>query len=649
MLLLPLLLACTAPPPDILLVTLDTTRADAVGVYAAPAGSMRSATPNIDALALNGRVYEEAATVTPLTLPAHASILTGLLPPRHGLRRNGVERLPDATDTLAERLLAHGYTTGAFVSAAVLDPAFGLGQGFTTYDASFAAPTGPLVPSREGGAVTDAFARWMLGVSREAPFFAWVHYYDPHLPNTAHGNGFEDPYLSEVAYMDERVGQALAAARAMDRGRPLVVLVVGDHGEARGDHGEATHGWFVYRSTTRVPFVLVAPGIPRARVAGVVSVVDVTPTLLALAGAPIPEGLDGRDLTADPPPDRVVYGETFTPRQGFGFSELRYAQDAQHRYILAPRPELYDWRADPAELTDLGGAHPAAARLREVVLAVVDAGEAAGSPAAAELAAQLAALGYADGAAMVPTGTPFEALPDPKDDPGAVIVVDALITRARTILPADGVPVLEAALARYPGSGALRASLSRGYELLGRLDDAVVVLAPTDAASDPAIQVRRASLRLAQGRLDDAEALLREGGASPEAVAVESELLRRRGRPTEAVAAARRGLASNPSSPVLLLVAGAALTDLGAFTDAVPLLRRSLTAEPANVDVRLLLGLALAETGDLEGARSLLLAQRARFGASAPVDAALATVEAALGAGGPDAASGHGPSPSPPG
>lgn len=625
-----LLLACAAPsagPPDILLVTLDTTRADALGVY----GASPSPTPNLDALATEGRVYEEAATVTPLTLPAHASILTGLLPPRHGLRRNGAERLSDTMDTLAERLAAGGYTTGAFVSAAVLDAAFGLDQGFATYDGTFAAATGPLVPSREGGAVTDSFARWLLGVGREAPLFAWVHYYDPHLPNAARGNGFADPYQSEIAYMDERLGQALAAARAMDRGRPLVVLVVGDHGEAHGEHGEATHGWFVYRSTTRVPFVLVAPGVPRGRSDGVVSVADVTPTLLALAGLPVPAGLDGHDLTVADTPERVVYGETFTPRQGFGFSELRYGQDARHRYILAPRPELYDWRADPAETTNLGEAHPAAGRLRDAVAAVAAGEGVAGDPADVDLAAELAALGYTDGAAMVPMGTSFAALPDPKDDPGAVLVVDALITRARTVPPGDGVPVLEAGLARYPGSGALRASLSRGYELLGRHDEAVAVLAPADVAPDPAIQLRRATLRLAQGRLDDAEALLRESGGGVEALVVEAELRRRQGRPAEALDVARRGLARTPSSPALLLVAGAALTDLGALAEAVPLLEASLAGDADNADVRLLLGLARAETGDLAGAREALLDQRARFGGSVAVDEALGKVEAGLG------------------
>ncbi|MFN7146503.1 MAG: sulfatase, partial [Myxococcota bacterium] len=397
------LLGCAAPPPDILLVTLDTTRADALGVY----GAAPSPTPRLDALAAEGRVFAEAQTVTPLTLPAHASILTGLLPPRHGLRRNGAERLPDEVRTVAERLAEGGYATGAFVSSVILDRSFGLDQGFATYAGQFAPSDGPTVPQHPGSVATDAYARWLLGQRDDAPFFAWVHYYDPHLPNEARGNGFADPYLSEVAAMDAYVGDLLAVTRAMGRSRGLAVVVVGDHGEGRGDHGEATHGWFVYRSTTRVPLVVAGPGVASGTVETPVSVVDVAATVLGFAGLPT-EGLDGRDLRGEVP-ERVVYGETYTPRQALGFAELRFAQDARWRYILGPRPERYDWRADPDEARDLGGAGPEAAALRAAIEAMP--GGAVVAPAGADLSEQLAALGYTDGSALIGAEVPFDALP----------------------------------------------------------------------------------------------------------------------------------------------------------------------------------------------------------------------------------------------
>jgi arylsulfatase A-like enzyme len=628
-----LLAGCSSRSPDILLVTLDTTRADALGVY----GASPSPTPVLDGLAATAVVFEEAETVTPLTLPAHTSILTGLRPTRHGVRRNGVERLDTKVETLAERLHGAGYHTAAFVSAAILDRAFGLDQGFDTYEGTFATAEtpGPVVPSHDADVATDAFARWLLHERDDAPLFAWVHYYDAHLPNVVHGNGFADPYQSELAFVDERVGRLLDALRAVARDRPLVVAIVGDHGEGRGDHGEETHGWFVYRPTTHVPLLLVAPGQAPRRVDGPVSVVDVAPTLLALAGVPVPADLDGRDLFAPTTTPEIVYGETFTPRDTLGFAELRFAQDARHRYILGPRPELYDWRADPGETVDLGAADPAAEPLRRFLAAVGEGRTGAGVAAAGDLGAQLAALGYTDAPSPVPANVSYRDLPDPKDEPGALATVDFAIHRARTVPPAEGVPVLEAALARYPRAGALRATLSRGYELLGRLDEAVAVVAPEGPVTDPSLLLRRASLRLAQERLPEAEALVAEaeahGGSTDEVCLVRAEIRRRQGRPADALAAAQQGLAGAPDSSPLLLVAGTALTDLGRFGDAVPLLERSLAADHGGADVRFVLALALAETGDLGRARTLLAEQRDRFGATGAVDIALAKVDAAGG------------------
>lgn len=283
------------PAPDVLLITLDTTRADALGAY----GASPSPTPRLDALAAEAVRFAEAQSVTPLTLPAHASIHTGLYPDRHGVRSNDGFRLGEAHDTLAERFTAAGYTTAGFVAAAVLDDAFGLAQGFAHYgDAREASSSPREVAARPGQAVADELATWLVRAG-EAPVFAWAHFYDPHLPldpPEPHASAWEDAYLAEVAAMDAAVGQVLDAFALLRGERPRIVLVVGDHGEGRGDHGEPTHGLFVYRSTMHVPMLLAAPGLPPGEVEAPVSQVDIAPTLLALAALPAAEGVDGVDL-----------------------------------------------------------------------------------------------------------------------------------------------------------------------------------------------------------------------------------------------------------------------------------------------------------------------------------------------------------------
>jgi arylsulfatase A-like enzyme/tetratricopeptide (TPR) repeat protein len=616
------LAACASPDPDILLVTLDTTRADALGVY----GQAPSPSPNLDTFATDARVFEEALTVTPLTLPAHATILTGQPPGAHGLRRNGVERLPDSVATAAEHLRAAGWQTGAFVSAVVLARGFGLERGFDTYEGEFAAVDGPAVPSRPAEDATDACVRWLLSLDVEAPFFAWVHYYDPHLPNTRSHPTFQDPYLAEIAHMDERFGQLLAAVAAARR-RPLAVVVLADHGEGRGAHGEETHGWFVYRTTMRVPLLLRGPGVEPGRVDLPVSALDVAPTLLAFAG--IDAALPGRDLRGSFPP-AVVTGETFTPRDALGFADLHFAQDEQHRFILAPRPELYDWRADPGETRDLGPVHPAASTLASALSQPLPSAPPTSAAATdeARVAALLAALGYTDAPGAVPAGTASGDLPDPKDDPGALATVEAALRAAHTVSPAAGIAPLEAALARYPRAAALRASLSRAYELVGRLDDAYAVVAPPDLADDPAVRGRRARIRLAQGRWDDALALA-EGTA--EAPFVRAEIARLHGDPEAAVAIAREALRADPSSGPLALVAGAALLD-GGFPDAaLPWLARARERMPSEPSPPIHLARAMLARDDLAGARATLLTQRAQFGEAAATGVLLGKIEAARG------------------
>ena len=276
-------------PPDDLLITLDTVRADALGVY----GASPSPTPTIDALGARGVVVDEAMTVAPLTLPAHASILTGTYPTRTGIRDNMSFRLGDEAVTLAERLADIGYDTGAFVSAAVLDRAFGLGQGFHRYGDDVHAAGLLGIPRRPAGEGVTAAVSWIASLPAEKPTFTWLHLYDAHLPLTPPADALArfpgDGYTASIAYADAQVGLLLDRYRA--HGRDPIVVIVADHGEGRGDHGEQTHGWFVYRSTMRVPLVMHGPGVPEGvRWAGTASVVDIVPTVLDLLGQAPPGG-----------------------------------------------------------------------------------------------------------------------------------------------------------------------------------------------------------------------------------------------------------------------------------------------------------------------------------------------------------------------
>lgn len=387
------------PPPSLLLVTLDTTRADALGCY----GAGDDATPHLDALAARGVRYERAFSPSPLTLPAHASLLTGRLPPEHGVLDNGTHRLETALPTLASVLAARGYATGAVVASRVLDRRFGLATGFAHYDDTMAAEqVGQYgYPERDAAAVTTAAVEWLRSVDDAAPWFLWVHYYDPHAPYAPPGGG---GYAGEVAFVDRQLGRLLAGLPAQPA-TPLVA-VVGDHGEALGEHGEEGHGIFLYRTTLQVPLLLAGPGVPAGTaVTETVGAERLAATLLRLLGADDLPGphLPGLPALGDDPPPRPVYSETWMPASAYGWAPLQALTDGAWRLIVAPRPELYDLAADPAEEQNLlAGERTAAARRRARALrdalrdleTRLERREAPPAAADAELAAELRSLGY---------------------------------------------------------------------------------------------------------------------------------------------------------------------------------------------------------------------------------------------------------------
>jgi arylsulfatase A-like enzyme len=414
-----------AVPHGVVLITLDTTRADYLGVY----GSTYAATPNLNHLASRAVVFEQAMTVAPLTLPAHSSLFTGLLPPRHGVRDNA-GALTGRHDTLAELLRRRGFQTAAFVSSAILHADRGLAAGFETYDdrrATSRARTGGL--HRPANETVDAALTW-LRKRDDRPFFLWVHLYDPHAPydppeplRTAYR---DNPYAGEIAFVDAELGRLTAFLEAGGRFDRTAIVVTADHGESLHEHGEAGHGIFLYQSVVRVPLIVRAPGLAARRIAAVARLVDVMPTILELAGADRPAAsLDGVSLidamrgAADL--DLDAYAETQYPLE-FGWSPLRSLQNGRFKLIAAPRPELYDLERDPSERRNLFGTRPDLGRAMAQRLVAMERA-ATGDPGVAEsatppeIAERLAALGYvAPGAKPAPTAQ--APLPDPKDHIG---------------------------------------------------------------------------------------------------------------------------------------------------------------------------------------------------------------------------------------
>jgi arylsulfatase A-like enzyme/Flp pilus assembly protein TadD len=345
--------------PNVLLITVDTLRADHVGAY----GGSGAETRALDRLAAEGVLFETSIAPTPLTLPSHCSILTGMNPPRHAVRNNGIFRLDELHETLAERFREAGYDTGAVVGAIVLDARFGLNQGFDFYDFTMsgrrASETG--YPERTAEEVTDVALRW-LG-ARERPFFLWLHYYDPHAayepPAPFEQRFVGRPYDGEIAYVDEQIDRVFRTLRTSGEWDRTLVIATSDDGESLGEHGELTHAYTLYDVALKVPLMVRGPGVPAARrVREVVSTIDVAPTILAGAGlAPLADA-DGRDLSPlwkgeSGFEKRPAYAETLATQLDHGWAPLFALRSDRHLYVRAPRVELYDVREDPRQLANL--------------------------------------------------------------------------------------------------------------------------------------------------------------------------------------------------------------------------------------------------------------------------------------------------------
>ncbi|MCG8591672.1 MAG: sulfatase-like hydrolase/transferase, partial [Proteobacteria bacterium] len=424
-----------------LLVTIDTLRADHVGAY----GAERAHTPTLDALAEAGVRFEHAVSPAPITLPSHATLLTGLDPYEHGVHHNGIFALGPEFPVLAEVFGASGHATAAFVGAVVLSREYGLARGFDHYDDDThqqRVSRGSLsFAERSAEAVTDAAVAWLENAPER--WFVWVHYYDPHAdyaPPPGFAAAFPGrPYAGEIAFVDAQLGRLLASIEARWPGDDTLVAVTSDHGEALGEHGESTHSIFVYEGTQRVPLLLAGPGVPAGRVvAPVVRLKDVAPTLLELAGqAPLPDA-SGRSLEAlwseGEAEPRLAYMESYGPLYDWGWSPLRGLRREMQKYVSAPRPELYDLAADPGESSNLAPAQPEAVERWERRLTALD-GDGPAVVASRQLSPaereRLESLGYVQ---RVSEPAPDAALADPKDRidlANRVLAADALLADGR--------------------------------------------------------------------------------------------------------------------------------------------------------------------------------------------------------------------------
>jgi arylsulfatase A-like enzyme len=466
-------------------VTLDTTRADRIGCY----GYGSASTPTLDALARDGVLFEQCITPAPITLPSHATILTGLQPYSHGARSNGTHHLPAEVATLAERLSAEGFATGAVISAFVLDSRFGLDQGFDAYDDDLSHGKGDTASGFRETRADDTLRRARAWLERRGGerWFLWVHLFDPHsdyaAPEPWGARFANSPYDGELAYVDAELGRFLTWLEERKQREETLVVVTSDHGESLGEHGERTHDTFLYDATTRVPLILAHGRLDRGRrVDQVVGSVDIAPTVLELLGFEGAGRSDGRSLARLTRPDgapleaREAYSESMFPYYSYGWARLTALRNEAWRYVRAPRPELYDLKADPGERSEVSGARPdVAADLHARLDALLPAREADARPltgpgADPDVRAALADLGYVLGGDEAPE--PVERA-DPKD-------------RVREIA---------------------RAQKAEGLRLAGRLDEAAALYRLAVAENPAAVPLRDALASILIEQDDEAEAL----------------------------------------------------------------------------------------------------------------------------------------------
>ena len=501
---------------NVLLVTIDTLRADALGSYGGPA-----ATPNLDRLAAGGARFDFAHAHAVVTLPSHASILTGLYPFEHGIHDNAGYRLPEDSLTLAAMLRAEGFATGAFVGAFPLDSQFGLDNGFDVYDDRFGYAEGPsdfTIAERPAEEVVETARTWIE--SQAGRWFAWVHLFDPHAvyspPPPFDTRYAASPYHGEVAYTDHALGPLLDTARG--EGRPTLVVVTADHGEALGEHGERTHGLFAYEATLRVPLILAQlRGSDDPGDAGVVSAdpvrhVDIVPSILDALFLPAPPALPGRSLLDPTPEDSepLTYFEALSASLNRGWAPLRGVLAGRDKYIDLPLPELYDLQTDLTESNNLVAGRAGRARELRNLLADLPVADPFDRRIAetAEVVERLRSLGYVGGAA--PAREAYTA----EDDPKQLAHLDDAIHRGVDLYqrgrPREAMEVYREVIDERPELELAHRHLAFLHWSLGEVDEAIATLTRARDAgiASPALAGQLGIYLAESGAADEAVPLL---------------------------------------------------------------------------------------------------------------------------------------------
>ncbi len=611
----PRLVVTRTADQNVLLITIDTLRADALGCYGG-----RAATPNLDRLAAEGLRYNFAHAQVPLTLPSHVSIMSGLYPFQHGVRDNAGYRVRPDTTTLATILEPKGWTTGAFVGAFPVAAQFGLNRGFGVYDDRFGETHGSsefLMAERPADVVVDHAMKWLD--AQHSRWFLWVHVYDPHAPynppepyRTEYAS---DPYAGEVAFTDHALGPLVDRARA-ESDRPTLVVVTGDHGEALGDHGEVTHGLFAYEATLRVPLIIaqVEAGRSRSR-AGVsempVEHVDLLPTILDALGLTTPEGLPGRSLLTLSPSDasdRASYFEALATSLNRGWAPLHGVLVGRIKYIDLPIPELYDLTRDPTESHNLVDRDPERTRVLEARLKAFGATDVGVRQAEdPETLARLRALGYTSASPEPGKKTYTE-----DDDPKRLIDVDRAVHEGITLF---GQGRLDAAEAVYRRIIAKRPDMSLAYQYLafiewehGQTGDAIATLrtAIDKAGPNPDVEAKLGIYLSQTGAIDEALPLLQHAvslpGSDLDTLNALGIAYARKGREEDALATFRKILAVDPEDAMALQNMGSVHLAAGQLQAARDAFRRALAANPNWASAYTGLGVVELQTGHREQA-----------------------------------------------
>ncbi len=598
----------------LVLVTLDTTRAD----HLQPYGARDVETPTLLGLAGEGVTFEHAYAVAPITLVAHTSILTGLYPPQHGVRDNGIHYVPDEVETLAERLHAGGYATAAFVSAAVLDRRYDLDQGFDVYDDDLSASRERhrrMVADRPAEATVDVARAWLDGLEAGRRFFLWVHFYDPHAaysPPPPYRDRYRDRlYDGEIAYMDAQLGRLLAHPLLADP--DTLVMVIGDHGESLGEHGEQTHALLAYDATLHVPWIARIPGVRGGlRVRGNVGQTDLVPTVLDLLGMPPDRHLPGLSLV--PLLDGSVqglphdlYSETYLPYYTYGWAKPRVLRRGNWKWIDGPKRQLYDVSRDPGELTNLasqepGLAHDLARDLGEMVATLGPEDRESALALDNEAAEKLRSLGY------LAVGSRQSREGEKRADPSDMVGLHVALERSRALLDqrlyAQAEQELRRVLDRDPGNLAALSDLATALAGQDRLDDAAAT-AEQALSLDPSYPRFHLLLAGLEARRGDRERALELVDSAleldphlNEAKTQKAALLRQMGRPREARETLDAALAADPDDPPLN-AAFAQMVEMpaGDFAAAETRLREALERDPFLVSGWRLLGQTLELTG----------------------------------------------------